>query len=266
MKLSIITLNLNNAAGLQKTIESVVNQTFTDYEYIIIDGGSTDNSVDVIKQYADKITYWVSEPDKGIYHAMNKGILEAKGVYCLFLNSGDYLYNENVLFDFSIDLSGYDIVFANVFYIHGDHDFLMKYDYQMTIENFVLYGLPHSSGAVIKRSCFQTVGYYIEELKISSDWCWYLKAIFWHKMTYKYKPIVLGYYEDTGLSSNLNNRKLLFDERKTFCEQMFPGVYDLIEEKKYLELKIKEKEIVEKSIKALIRQLFSLTKKRLFAK
>jgi len=84
MKLSIITVNLNNAAGLQKTIESVITQTFTDYEYIIIDGGSTDGSVDVIKQHADKITYWVSEPDKGIYNAMNKGILQAKGEYCLF--------------------------------------------------------------------------------------------------------------------------------------------------------------------------------------
>ncbi|MDR2910496.1 MAG: glycosyltransferase [Bacteroidales bacterium] len=95
MKLSIITINLNNVAGLQKTIESVVKQTFTDYEYIVIDGGSTDGSADIIKQHANKITYWVSEPDKGIYNAMNKGIRVAKGEYCLFLNSGDWLINSN---------------------------------------------------------------------------------------------------------------------------------------------------------------------------
>ena len=71
-KLSIITVNLNNAGGLRKTIESVVNQTYTDFEYIIIDGGSTDGSVEVIKEYAHKITYWVSEADKGIYNTMNK--------------------------------------------------------------------------------------------------------------------------------------------------------------------------------------------------
>ena len=97
-KLSIITINLNNAAGLRKTIESVVNQTFTDYEYLIIDGGSTDGSVEVIKEFADKITYWVSEPDKGIYNAMNKGILKARGEYLQFLNSGDWLVDNEVLF------------------------------------------------------------------------------------------------------------------------------------------------------------------------
>ena len=89
MKLSVITINFNNRDGLRKTIESVVNQTYNDFEYIIIDGGSTDGSVDVIKEYADRIDYWVSEPDKGIYNAMNKGIDVAKGEYCIFMNSGD---------------------------------------------------------------------------------------------------------------------------------------------------------------------------------
>lgn len=85
MKLSIITINRNNAAGLRRTIESVVSQTYTDFEYIIIDGASTDGSVEVIKEYSDKITYWVSEPDTGIYNAMNKGILKAQGgVFAVF--------------------------------------------------------------------------------------------------------------------------------------------------------------------------------------
>ena len=73
MTLSIITVNYNHRDGLRKTIQSVINQTFTDYEYIIIDGGSDDGSVDVIKEYSDKITYWVSERDRGIYNGMNKG-------------------------------------------------------------------------------------------------------------------------------------------------------------------------------------------------
>lgn len=86
MKLSVITINYNNCDGLRKTIESVVNQTCRDFEYIIIDGGSTDGSVDVIKQYADKINYWVSEPDKGIYHAMNKGISLPLRIYISIAN------------------------------------------------------------------------------------------------------------------------------------------------------------------------------------
>jgi len=82
MKLSIITINFNNVSGLLKTIESVISQTFRGFEYIVIDGGSSDGSVEVIKEYADKITCWVSEPDNGIYNAMNKGVLKATGEYC----------------------------------------------------------------------------------------------------------------------------------------------------------------------------------------
>ena len=97
MKFSIITINYNNVEGLRNTIKSVVNQTYTDYEFIIIDGGSTDGSVEVIKEYANIITYWVSEPDKGIYNAMNKGIEVANGEYLNFMNSGDCFYNNDVL-------------------------------------------------------------------------------------------------------------------------------------------------------------------------
>ena len=97
MKISIITVNLNNRDGLQKTIDSVVSQTFKDFEWIVIDGGSTDGSKELIEQYADHITYWVSEPDKGIYNAMNKGIKVSKGEYLFFLNSGDWLWEPNTL-------------------------------------------------------------------------------------------------------------------------------------------------------------------------
>ena len=91
--LSIITVNLNNCDGLQKTIDSVVGQTFTDYEWIVIDGGSMDGSRELIEQYADCLAYWCSEPDNGIYNAMNKGISRATGEWLLFLNSGDSLFN-----------------------------------------------------------------------------------------------------------------------------------------------------------------------------
>jgi len=97
MKLSIITVNLNNKSGLQKTIDSVISQTYKDFEWIIIDGGSTDGSKELIEQYSQYITYWISEPDKGIYNAMNKGIVQAKGEYLQFLNSGDALYDKYVL-------------------------------------------------------------------------------------------------------------------------------------------------------------------------
>ena len=96
-KLSIITINYNNADGLQKTIKSVISQTFKNFEYIIIDGHSSDKSIDVIKENENYFAYWCSEKDRGIYDAQNKGIQKAKGDYLLFLNSGDCLENEKVL-------------------------------------------------------------------------------------------------------------------------------------------------------------------------
>ena len=88
MKLSIITVNYNDAKGLERTILSVISQTKHNFEFIVIDGGSTDGSIDVIKKYEGNINYWVSEPDGGIYQGMNKGLRQAKGDYVNFMNSG----------------------------------------------------------------------------------------------------------------------------------------------------------------------------------
>lgn len=114
MLFSIITVNLNNYCGLLKTIKSVVEQTFRDYEWIIIDGGSTDGSKQLIEQYSQFISYWVSEPDTGIYNAMNKGIRVSSGDYLLFLNSGDWLASPTVLEDVYKTAPTVD-------FVYGDH-------------------------------------------------------------------------------------------------------------------------------------------------
>ena len=97
MKLSIITVSLNNKDTIEQTIRSVLSQTYNNVEYIVIDGGSTDGTVDIIKKYEDKISYWVSESDKGIYDAMNKGIRKATGDIVGILNADDFYVDENVL-------------------------------------------------------------------------------------------------------------------------------------------------------------------------
>src|SRR5688572_13647639 len=94
---SIITIVYNNRDHIEGTIKSVLFQTFTDYEYIIIDGASNDGTVDIIKQYEDKLGYWISEKDKGIYDAMNKGLRAAKGKYVWFMNSGDKIAEADTL-------------------------------------------------------------------------------------------------------------------------------------------------------------------------
>ena len=94
--ITVVTVVYNGAATLEQTIQSVVNQTYDNVEYIIIDGASTDGTLDIIKKYEDKIAYWQSEPDKGIYDAMNKGIELATGEYVALLNSGDW-YEKNIV-------------------------------------------------------------------------------------------------------------------------------------------------------------------------
>ena len=113
MKLSIITVNLNNCDGLPKTIDSVISQTFKDFEWIVIDGGSTDGSRELIELYSEHFAYWVSEPDKGIYNAMNKGMRVAQGEYLQFLNSGDCLKDSATLYDVFFNFHGGDIIYGD---------------------------------------------------------------------------------------------------------------------------------------------------------
>ena len=114
--ISIVTVSYNAVKDIEKTILSVLNQTYPNIEYIIIDGGSTDGTLDIIKKYEDKISYWVSEPDKGIYDAMNKGTLKATGVWLNFMNAGDTFYNEHVLEKVfkDNDWSDADVIYGNV--------------------------------------------------------------------------------------------------------------------------------------------------------
>ena len=123
MKFSIITINYNNSKGLKRTLDSIISQTCHEFEWIVIDGGSSDGSRELIEQHQDSITYWCSEPDKGIYNAMNKGVNKATGDYCLFLNSGDHLCNSKVVehlisIPFSADIVSGDIYIDGYSHAH----------------------------------------------------------------------------------------------------------------------------------------------------
>jgi glycosyltransferase involved in cell wall biosynthesis len=220
-KLSIITVNLNNAEGLRKTIESVVSQTFTNYEYIIIDGGSTDGSVEIIKLYADTITYWVSEPDKGIYNAMNKGIMVAKGEYCQFLNSGDWLVNENVLKEVFADFPDVDIVYGDLETEKG----ITKYPEKLTLANFFYGSLPHPS-TFIKSELFQTYGHYNENNKIVSDWEFFILTLIINQCPYKRINHNISFFEAGGISDNVLNTSKYLKEVDETLKKYFPLMYE----------------------------------------
>ncbi len=233
MKLSIITVNLNNKAGLAKTVKSVVQQSFRDYELIVIDGGSTDGSQDIIRQHEKDIAYWVSEKDKGTYHAMNKGIAVARGEYCYFLNSGDYLVNDTLFDDlFKMDIHA-DIVSGNVLKIrnNGKHRTIRPHD-KPTLHKLCIHSLPHQA-SLIRRELFDEIGMYNESFRIVSDFEFFLKAIVVFKKTYQKVDISFSYFNLNGISSNPSHFPLAKQESLICLKNNFPDMADDLVEYRY---------------------------------
>jgi glycosyltransferase involved in cell wall biosynthesis len=230
-KLSIITINLNNRVGLERTVLSVIQQSLTDFEYIVIDGGSIDGSVDIIKKYESKISFWLSEKDNGIYNAMNKGISKANGEYCLFLNSGDFFIKSTILDEVSDYLSGEDILYGNGFF-QTKNNALDKLEcpHKLTLGFFIVYSLFHPA-TLIKTSLFKEYGLYNESNKIVSDTEFFIKTTILNNVRSKLIPLDIAIAEDNGISRNIKFKELLEIERKKLFSSYFPGyVLDLMNE------------------------------------
>jgi glycosyltransferase involved in cell wall biosynthesis len=199
MKLSIITVNKNNAAGLERTIQSVINQTYPNFEYIIIDGDSTDGSAEVLKKNETKIRYWVSEPDTGIYNAMNKGIQKAQGEYCLFLNSGDYLIDESTLTTVFDELSHTED--AGIYYTDC---MATKYPFiapkSIEVNYLIVHNLNHQN-SLIKRSLFLEHGLYSEKYRIAADYEFWLREFWTFKTKFVYIKTNIAGYDPFGIST-----------------------------------------------------------------
>ena len=237
MKISIITINLNNAEGLSKTIASVCHQTYSDIEYIIIDGGSTDGSIKVINNSIKDLYYWISEKDRGMYEAMNKGIAKATGNYLLFLNSGDTLSNAGIINKIVPLLDNKEIVYGNINVMHNGQVYdTLIYPDSLTFNYFIAGSIPHQ-GMFIKRSVFNLVGHYAENLKICSDWKFQLDSICKYKCSYKHLNIIITDFLGGGISARKENQILIRKEK----ESVLIGEYSLFKEdllllKKYTEL------------------------------
>jgi glycosyltransferase involved in cell wall biosynthesis len=246
MKLSIITINYNNAKGLEKTIKSVVNQTYTDFEYIIIDGGSTDGSVAIIKQNEDKITYWVSEPDKGIYNAMNKGIKKASGTYLLFLNGDDYLINNKVIEENSVHLKNKDLIYFDIIYETENKSRKVTYPDKLNFYFFYTNTICHQA-VFFKRELFSKYGFYDENLKIISDWKFIMLAIIKYGVSYAHISNVFCVFDNQGISNTENNTpfyiKLHEEERRKVLLKEFPFLVDDYQEYQLLKYYFKKYKI-----------------------
>lgn len=214
MKLSIITINYNDKSGLKKTIESVISQTFKDYEYIIIDGNSNDGSVDIIKRYSKFISYWVSEPDKGIYNAMNKGVKASKGEYCLFLNSADTLYSPKTLSEVFKQDPHEDILYGNL--LMGDS--VAKAEEKITLRNFLEHTIGHQS-SFIKRALL-VANPYDENLKIVSDWKFFFQELILNNVSRKRLDFIISVFDMNGISSS--HQEALKKEHEKVLRDLIP--------------------------------------------
>ena len=207
-KISIITVTYNSAKTLEKTIQSIINQSFANYEFIIIDGGSNDGTIDIIRKYEKNIAYWVSEPDGGIYDAMNKGILKANGEWIHLLNSDDYYYDNSVLEKVSECL-----VDENNFYYftmiqkNGLKENIYKWNSSLWKLWYSAY-IPHPTMFVSKKA-YESIGLYDTSFKIAADHDMILRLI-----NHNINPI----FNDVNCSVMVIGGASSFDLKKTFTD------------------------------------------------
>jgi glycosyltransferase involved in cell wall biosynthesis len=219
-KISIITVTYNNLEGLQKTVDSASSQTWQSFEHIIIDGGSTDGSVAYIASKSDRFAYWVSEPDKGVYHAMNKGIAQASGEYLLFLNSGDHFFSAKALEQNHQAIKDQVIIYFNLQVVEGNQVFIKEYPELLSFSYFVKDTLPHPA-TFIAKVAFEKTNLYNEDFRILSDWKFFIDSICKYNLSYKKINTTLSTFYIGGMSSNPANWSLKQSERQQVLEHEY---------------------------------------------
>ena len=230
MKLSIITINYNNLEGLKETMGSVISQNFKDYEWIVIDGGSTDGSKELLESNNDAISYWVSEPDRGIYHAMNKGVAVAQGEYCQFLNSGDSFINKDVLQEvFSYELS--DVNYGDAWFVK-EGKVVEKRVYSNPLNLSYLFCLPLNHQASFIRTSLAKQHHYQEQYSISADRAFFLE-LYVIGCKFQHLPLPIVYFDTGGIGSRpetipIRRGQLHTIKRELFSDQVVNDIEQLI--------------------------------------
>lgn len=218
MKFSVITVCYNNRDGLEKTIKSVIGQTCKDYEFIVIDGGSKDGTKELLEQYDDQIDFWCSEPDKGIYNAMNKGVTHAHGDYVIFMNSGDAFYNKDVLDSIKKRnpdkdiISGYSIRIDNGGYYHNHSDNILRQ---------LIYGAISHQATFIKRGLLVHFPY-DETLKIVSDWKFWIQTIIANNVSFEFIDDKIAIQDMDGIASGDPHATRQKPEREIVLNEYIP--------------------------------------------
>jgi len=225
--ISVITVCYNAAATLEDTIRSVVNQTFPNTEYIVVDGASTDNSMDIINKYAHKISTIISEPDKGIYDAMNKGIAKASGQYILFLNAGDCFTSTHTLHGIArcVNERNAEIYFGKIVWVDTTHHHIhttnhshIQFQSQLYYENF-----PHPA-TIYHRDVFRKYGLFNLTYKVYADYQWNLRALVEHHAPFYYFDNLVTTFYTGGISNNSDYKELKKLEYQNLLKTFFEHI------------------------------------------
>ena len=202
LKVSVITVCLNCRFLIEKTIQSVISQSYSNVEYIVIDGGSTDGTLDVINKYKSHINLIISEKDKGLYYAMNKGIKYATGDIIYFLNSGDYLYDTNVIYEVCTQFdrfSNCDILYGDVILFDDNSSKYLSLYRPTAFHILTRCGVCHQS-LFAKRILFNSLEPFNTKYHIYADYEWLLRSIFLEKCRCQYFETPIVYYKTEGIS------------------------------------------------------------------
>ncbi len=223
MKISIITVCYNCVETLENTILSVINQSFQDIEYIVIDGNSTDGTTDILKSYSDKIDHIICEDDSGIYNAMNKGLDLCSGDYVFFLNCGDTLYNETVLENLINQSNGEDILYGELMLNFKDGRKAQRWGQPAKVNRFLfIYHTMLHQATFVKRKLFEMYGKFDEQYVILADFDFFLRVVFKPNMSLLYIPLIVSDYDMHGISSSNKTFKLRQRERVRILKKHMP--------------------------------------------
>lgn len=203
LKFSVITVCLNAAPHIEAAIKSVLSQSYPNIEFVVIDGGSTDGTVEIINRYKDRLGYFVSEPDKGLYNAMNKGIKAATGDVLFFLNSDDYFVDDSVLDDVArafVRNAEAEIIFGNLIFTDGAKRWVKKQKFDGIRERLARNHVQHQT-LFARKEVFELAGGFYEEYKIVSDYEWEIRAFLVHGCRYAYMDRDISVMSTQGVSS-----------------------------------------------------------------
>jgi glycosyltransferase involved in cell wall biosynthesis len=219
MLISVITVCKNEEEGISRTLDSILTQSFSDYELILVDGASEDKTLNNISEYKPFIHQFISEKDEGIYHAMNKGLNMSNGDYVIFMNGGDQFYNENSL-ELFVQKIGYDLIYGQA--KMSGSDFVFSPSDNLSMRFFRKNMLPHQA-TMYRKSLFEQIGNYDESYKIAGDYEFNVRLFSHMQPSYCHINAPLAIFDTNGISSSKNMRCLRKKENHRICMKYFPS-------------------------------------------